>query len=259
MKNLWFAPVLIPVLLVSGCGRALTDSVYVLKLPEPPPAWTELLGSPRWRVDWINPEGVKESRITGGNIEIEIPQTWTSPVSAWPFWPDKGIAPGIFRPAGAMFPFDAGGAELCLSWRGGVDAFVYWEFDAAWAVRTGAGTPVPRWGRNFNWPRFRELLDDPAFSEEVRSDPWIVDWKTVAAKIVSSGFDKRRIVPEKREEIPVPAPAGSWIGVSPFAPPLIFGAGEKPVFSVGAAPESWFSAAGTLRCTAETWMLIPWK
>jgi hypothetical protein len=86
-----------------------------------------------------------------------------------------------------------------------------------------------------------------------------VDWKTAAGKIVSSGFDKRRIVPEKRKEVPVPAPAGSWIGVSPFAPPLFFGEGETPVFPVGAAPGSWFSSAGTLRCTPDAWMLIPWE
>jgi hypothetical protein len=256
MKNVWFLPALIPVLLFSGCGRALTEPVYVLKLPEPPPAWTELLGPPQWRVEWINPDGVKESRVTAGDFAAALPQTWANAVSAWPFWPGKGIVPGIFRPAGAIFPFDVSGAELRLSWRGGVDAFVYWEMDAAYAAQAGARTAASRRSGNFNWPRFRELFDDPAFSEMVRSDPWIVDWKTVAAKIVSSGFDKRRIVPEAREETAVPVPPGPWIGTSPFAPPLIFGKEETPVFPVGPRPDSWISAAGLLRCTAETWILI---
>jgi hypothetical protein len=257
MKNLFFLPVLIPVLVFSGCGRSLMDSEYVLKLPEPPPAWTELLGSPHWRIEWINPEGVKESRVTEGDTQINLPLTWASPVSAWPFWPGKGIAPGIFRPAGAIFPFDASGADLRLSWRAGVDAVVYWELDAAYEAQAGARTPVPRLSRNFNWPRFRELFEDPAFFEKLHADPWTVDWKNAAIKIVLSGFDKRRIVPEPRKEIPIPVPAGPWIGSSPFAPPLKCGPGETPVFPAGARPESWLSPAGLLRCTAETWILIP--
>jgi hypothetical protein len=257
MKNLWFLPALVLAALFSGCGRALTDPVYVLKLPEPPPVWTELLGPPQWRVEWISPEGVKESRVAAGDVETALPQTWANPVSAWPFWPDKGIGPGIFRPAGAIFPFDVSGADLRLSWRGGVDAFVYWELEAASAAQAGTRTSAVRLSRNFNWPRFRELFDDPAFFEKLRSDPWAVDWKAAAVKIVSSGFDKRRIVPEARAETAVPVPPGPWIGTSPFVPPLIFGKKESPVFPVGSKPESWVSPAGLLRVAPAAWILTP--
>jgi hypothetical protein len=250
---------ILPALLVAGCGRNPADSGYILELPDIPPAWMELLGSPRWRVDWISPEGQKESRITGGGMEITVPPAWTSPVAAWPFWPDKGIGPGIFRPAGALFPFDAAGDVVPLSWRNGVDAFLYWELVSAYAAGTGAEASVPRLPWNFNWPRFRELLDNPELSEEIRLDPWRVDWKQAALQIAATGFDKRRIVPEARMAVSVPTSPGPWIGVSPFAPPLIFGEGETPAFPIGSEPESWFSPAGILRCTTETWIVIPWE
>jgi hypothetical protein len=256
MKNLFLW--MLPALLVSGCGRNPADPGYTLGLPDLPPAWTELLGSPQWRIEWISPEGRRESRVTAGSIDVTLLQDWASPVAAWPFWPDKGIAPGIFRPAGALFPFDAAGAAVNLSWRGGVDAFLYWELASACAAGTGTEAAL-RQPWNFNWPRFRELFEDPALSEKLSGDPWTVDWKTAAAKIVSSGFDKRRIVPETREEAAIPVPPGPWIGVSPFAPPFFFSEGERPVFPAGAQPGSWFSPAGILRCTSDAWILIPWE
>jgi hypothetical protein len=258
MKNVFI--LLLPALLAPGCGRALTESTYTLELPDLPPAWQELLGSPRWRFEWINPQGFKEAKTAGAGVEIRIPQTWASPVSAWPFWPDRGIGPGIFLPAGGIFPHDASGAALRLSWRGGVDAFLYWELGAAWAVRDveEPEPSVPRLPGNFDWPRFRELLEDPEFSPEVRADPWRVDWKEAAAGIVRSGFDRRRLSPEARTDITVPVPAGSWIGVSPFAPPLVFAPGIGPVFPAGSKPGSWFSPAGILRCSTEAWIFMPW-
>jgi hypothetical protein len=233
------------------------DPVYVLELPDLPPAWLELLGNPRWRIEWINPGGARESRITAGPAELVLPQTWASPVSAWPFWPGRNISPGIFRPAGAIFPFDASGGVLSLSWQGGVDAVFYQELDAAYAAQAGPQTTVPRLPRNFDWPRFRALFDDPVFFNKLHADPWTVDWKAAAAKTVSSGFGKQRIVPDEREETAIPVPPGPWIGTSPFAGPLIFGEGEIPVFPAGSRPGSWFSAAGTLRCTTAAWILIP--
>jgi hypothetical protein len=272
MRNLsvFLAPVLLPLLLASGCGRDLTDSAFVLGLPDLPPAWGELLGAPQWRIEWISPGGARERVVTAGDVEIALPQTWASPVTAWPFWPDKGISPGLFYPAGAIFPFDVSGAALRLSWRGGVDAVLYRELAAAGGERAMAGPAVlspaensvraaaPRQPWNFDWPRFRELLEDPSIPEEVRLDPWRVDWKQAAAGIVSSGFNKRYIRSEAREEIPVPVPPGPWIGASPFVPPLIFGEGEMPVFPVGSKPGSWVSPAGTLRCTAAAWIFMRW-
>jgi hypothetical protein len=245
-------------LIVSGCGRSLVDSVYSLELPDLPPSWEDLLGPPQWRVEWISPGGKKERFITAGGLEISIPQTWATPVSAGPFWPDAGISPGLFYPAGAIFPFDLSGDTLSLSWRGGVDAVLYWELAAAAQGAADSGSPVRRPG-NFDWPRFRELLKDPSIPEEVRLDPWTVDWKAAAVRFVLSGFDKRRIVPEPQKELAFPVPAGSWIGLSPFAPSRIFDRDEMPVFPAGSKTGSWFSSAGILRYNTETWIFIPWQ
>jgi hypothetical protein len=108
---------------------------------------------------------------------------------------------------------------------------------------------------NFNWPRFRRLFDDPSLNAEVRADPWLADWAGIAAKIVKSGFDKRRLVPEARSSLAVPAGPGPWIGASPFAAPLFFEA--TPVFSVRPTADTWVSREGVLRCNSEAWIFIP--
>jgi hypothetical protein len=241
---------------LAGCGRDLTDSRYFLELPEMPPAWVSLPGAPKWRVEWLNPEGQKETILIdrGEKPEVRVPQTWTSAVIAWPCWPEQGIAPGVFKPAGALFPFDVSGAgspaenaSLVLSWRGGVDAFLYREMAAA-------GLP-----ENFNWPRFRELFEDENVNKEVRGDPWLADWRGIAQKIVQDGFDKRRLVPEARTEMPILLPPGIWSGASPFAEPLISGEGVFTVFPVREAVDTWVSEAGILRCNSEAWIFLPWE
>jgi hypothetical protein len=232
-------------LLLNSCGESLADSGFALKLPVLPPAWEDILGSPCWRIEWVNGEGRKETMTVSGNggWSVSLPQTWASAVSAFPFWPEKGIGPGIFKPAGAIFPFDASGGSLILSWQGGVDACLYWELAGAY------GLPM-----NFNWPRFRRLFEDPSLNAEFRADPWLADWASIAAKIVKSGFDKRRLVPEARNALTVPVSPGPWIGTSPFAGPLFFE--TTPVFSVRPRADTWVSREGILRCNSETWIFI---
>jgi len=203
--------------------------------------------------------------VRGNGVwNISLPQTWASAVTAYPFWPEKGLGPGIFKPAGAIFPYDASGKRLILSWQGGVDAALYWELakacggapvgEAESEEESSERAAVARLPVNFNWPRFRRLFDDSSLNAEVRADPWLADWAGIAAKIVQSGFDKRRLVPEARGDLTVPVGPGPWIGASPFAAPLIF---EKtPVFSVRPAADTWVSGEGILRCNSETWILI---
>jgi len=171
----------------------------------------------------------------------------------------------VFRPAGGLFPFDARGSTLSLSWRGGVDAMFYRELCAAAAETPSQQSSVPRLPWNFNWPRFRELYDDSGVNAEFRADPWLADWPGIAAKVWQSGFDKRRLVPQTRREMRVTAPPGPWIGTSPFAAPLYFD--DSPVFPV-CAPETvtasypidtWISTDGILRCTAETYIFLRWE
>jgi hypothetical protein len=141
-----------------------------------------------------------------------------------------------------------------------VDAVLYWELARSVAP---ARVTVPRLPQNFNWPRFRELFTEKGgINEEVRINPWLADWPAIAAKIAASGFDKRRLVPEKRGELLVPLGPGPWAGTSPFAEPLCFD--ETPVFPVkktvgmNLPVDTWVSAQGLLRCSGETWILLPW-
>jgi len=240
-------------LVLHGCGGSLVDSRYTVRMPELPAAWEALLGSPLWRVEWLDSEGRTEAAtVRGGDVAISLPATWVSPVIATPFWPDRGLEPGIFRPAGAIFPYDVSGKNLALSWQGGVDAHLYRELALAYGA---AGQDSVRLPWNFNWPRFRALFNDPTLNAEVRADPWLADWSGIAEKMVASGFDKRRLVPEARNAREIPVGPGPWIGTSPFAPPLIFEG--VPVFPVRQAPDTWVSAEGVLRANTETWILLP--
>ena len=269
MKTYFLAVLYCVGLFLNSCGEALTDSSFALELPALPQAWEEVLGSPCWRIEWVNEDGRKEAMTVQGQggWNISPPQTWASAVLALPFWPEKGLGPGIFKPAGAIFPYDASGGNLVLSWQGGVDAALYWELARAYGVtgqdsteespERAAGserTAVARLPMNFNWPRFRRLFDDPSLNAEVRADPWLADWAGIAAKIVKSGFDKRRLVPEARSALTVPVSPGPWIGASPFAGPLVFEA--TPVFLVRPTADTWVSKEGLLRCNSEAWIFI---
>jgi hypothetical protein len=192
-----------------------------------------------------------------GDWNISLPQTWASAVSAFPFWPEKGIGPGIFKPAGAIFPYDASGDSLILSWQGGVDAVLYWELARAYGGTGQTEAENTRIPMNFNWPRFRRLFDDPSLNAEVRADPWLADWASIAAKIVKSGFDKRRLVPEARSALEVHVGSGPWIGASPFADPLLFE--TTPIFRVKPTADTWVSREGLLRCNSETWIYRNWE
>lgn len=274
MKNQFFAlaPVFCAALFLAGCDGgggsgelfpALpSQSGYTLQFPAIPPAWASLLGTPSWQVEWLNPAGEKKTTVVrdGKRPEISLPETWANPVTAWPHWPDKGIGPGIFKPAGALFPFDISGDSMALSWRGGVDAVLYWELAvAAVAADTAASrAAVPRLPQNFNWPRFRDLFtEEGGINADVLGDPWLADWASIAAKIVQSGFDKRRLTPEARKELSVPAGPGPWIGASPFSEPLLFEG--QAVFPARETPDTWVSAEGLLRCTQKTWIFLPWE
>jgi hypothetical protein len=253
---------LFPVFLIffgfTGCGDPPIPSGYTLYLPPLPPAWTEILGPCRWRIEWIDQNGLPlQAEYDGLGIpEISPLQEWSGPITAFPYWPQRNIAPGTLRPAGALFPFDVQGSWIPLSWEAWVEAVFYREMIEALAQSPSDKRLSPY----FDWPRFRELLADPVIAEAVRRDPWVVDWRSVAARTVQSGFDRRRIKSRDLEEISLRVPApGPWIGTSPFAEPLLWEGEEEIVLGVSGGMDSYFSAAGTLRCTRETWIWIPWE
>jgi hypothetical protein len=241
-------------LFLTCCGDLL-NSMFILELPRPPETWVALLGEPDWRVEWLDPNGQKQKADVspGKSLEIEMLNTWTNPVTAWPYWPAYGLVPGVFKPAGALFPFDVTGKSLHLSWKAGPDTVFYWELSSA--SQDNSRSPV-----RFDWPRFRGLFETDLLNEEVRKDPWLVDWSYVAVKTVSSTFDRRRLVPKPCESVIIPVSSGPWYGASPFAEPLHFTEGESRAFPViNDNVNAWISAEGILRSNRKTWIFTAWE
>jgi hypothetical protein len=241
---------------LSACENGLGTPLYQVEFPALPPAWQEILGPPHWRVTWIGLEGTWETGETHQDgLPVRVLSEWTTPVIAYPYWPERGVVPDILRPSGALFPFDCENDRIRLSWRGGVEALVYREL-AAHAESSRQGTP--RLPHYFNWPRFRALLEGPKLPEEVRQDLWSADWQGICRKITQSGFDQRRIVPQPREELRVPVRSGgTWIGTSPFGEPVYQEAGTVLQLLVSGNGDTYLSSKGMLRCTQEAWMWIP--
>lgn len=251
---------LVPLLLLGACGHGLFTPSYQLELPPVPSAWAEILGTPHWRVAWFGPEGTWETLDTAASevSNIQVIEEWTNPIIAFPYWPERGILPELMRPAGALFPFDVNDRQIRLSWRGGVDAVVYLALAAH--APEGQGNKTPRLPHYFNWPRFRELLEDPGIPEAIRHDPWTADWHSIALKIVQSGFDRRRIIPLEQEELSVPVPQGDrWIGTSPFMEALNREAGDSLHLQVSSQVDTYIASAGMVRCTQGIWIWIPFK
>jgi hypothetical protein len=242
---------------ICACNAGFLEPEYDAELPALPAAWIPVLGAPHWRIEWIGPGGTREIRETGdaGISGIKVMQEWATPIIAYPFWPEQGIQPEALRPCGAIFPFDVEEDHIRLTWRGGVDATVYWEL--ARSSKNTSSTGTPRQPQYFDWPRFRELLQDPVISEELRTDPWLADWKTIAAKTAQSGFDRRRITVQAREELLIPVSGGPWIGSSPFAEPLIQEAGQELRVQVCGDIDTYISANGMIHCTKGAWIWYP--
>jgi hypothetical protein len=225
-----------------------------------------LLGEPHWRIEWFDQNGQRRTAdiLPSKTYEIDLPATWTNPITAWPYWPGHNLIPGLFKPAGALFPFDVSdqkrsdGGNLCLSWKAGHDTVFYHEL----ALICDGGVKNPA---NFDWPRFRELFKSGVLNEAVCKDPWLIDWHFVAEKTMESSFDRRRLVPESVQSVNIPVTPGPWYGTSPFAEALIFSEDETPVFpvrslaSAGGGVNVWLSAEGILRCSGKTWIFTAWE
>jgi len=240
------------------CGDFLRSGYtaeFPAELPQPPEAWVSLLGKPHWRLEWLDPAGYKQIAdvLPGESLKIELPTTWANPVTAFPYWPEKNVPAGLFKPAGAIFPFDAAGGAIRLSWEGGPASVFYWE------IALAGGENASKIPANFDWPRFRELFTAGTLNETVAADPWLVNWRYVAERTIASNFDRRRLVPEAAQLTAIPVPAGVWYGSSPFAAPLFFAEDTVPIFPTRANVDVWVSAAGVLRCNNKAWIFTAWE
>ena len=248
--------VLVLAFFLAACGKDLNQTSYQAVLPDLPSHWLEVLGEPHWRLEWLEEGGIWQK--WEGAVGSEAPgipfiSEWTTPVLAFPFWPERNLLPGVMRPAGGLFPWDAAGGRIKLSWKGGVDAFFWKELAIAERATPAAAGRIP-W--HFAWPRFRELLTDGNISETVRLDPWLADWRSISQRVVQSGFDRRRIVERPFTEIAIPDIEGVWVGSSPFAEPLKTEPGEPFTVNAPDVPDTWVSNEAILKCSADGWVII---
>jgi len=243
-------------LVLASCENGPVRSSYRLVLPELPPYWEEILGEARWRLEWVGDGGnwrVREIACGRDAPELPLVQEWTTPVLAWPFWPERGLLPGMMRPSGALFPWDCSGEKLKLSWKGGIDALFWKEFAAGDFSSDAAKKRYPWY---FDWLRFRDLLYESGnIPEPVRLDPWLADWNSIAQRTVQSGFDRRRIVSRSFIELTIPGSGGRWIGSSPFAPPLDAPPEGPLVLPAADVPDTWVSSGAVIKCSKSGWVL----
>jgi hypothetical protein len=234
---------------------AIIRDSYTLILPDLPEAWLVVLGEPYWHIEWVNKEGSVQSAeiYPGANASAaEIMQEWTTPVTAWPYWPEKGLKYGIMKPAGALFPLDVSGGRVNLSWNGGIDAVFYRELAAINSEK--------RLPHQFNWVRFRELFQGADLPEEILKDPWLADWKSIAVKTAASGFDHRRINVQKYSTLSLAIPAdGPWISSSPFMRVSDWKLRQSVVIKITEQAVSYFCPQGILRCSSGAWMWITYS
>jgi hypothetical protein len=249
MKANFLRPGVAVLALLLACCVDRFPSGYALEFPKAPEQWVSLLGEPCWLVEWFDPEGRRQTAnvLPGGSLQIELPVTWANPVTARPYWPGLNLSAGLFMPAGALFPFDASGNRLRLSWRAGPDAVFYMEL-----AREAAGQGSSKNPADFNWPGFRELFQSEVLNKEVRKDPWLVDWRLVAEKTVAGNFDRRRLVSQAAGLAEIPVSGGPWYGASPFADPLSFPEGQPQSFPVRPGLNVWICREGILRVSGKT-------
>ncbi|MDR2095515.1 MAG: hypothetical protein LBP76_08350 [Treponema sp.] len=254
---------LLSFMLFTACG--FEEHTYTPDFPVLPDHWQEILGTPAWRLEWIDSGGAyKQVRCSTDNApEIELPDSTAVPVLAFPYWPDRGIGPGVMRPAGAIFPFDTDGSSVALSWRGGIEATIYREltrsFTSLDSEEESNQSYSKRRSQNFDWPRFRELLLEGDIDGEVQQDPWLADWPSICLKTVQSGFDKRRIKPRAAGELTIPLDTGPWIGTSPFAQPLVPENGAGLSVKAGDTVDTYFSAGGLFKVARGIWIFEAWE
>jgi hypothetical protein len=262
-------------ILLASCAEPIIAPVYRVSFPEPPAVWTDVLGPPSWELSWVDGRGVLQSARypQGAEPRIELAQERASPLLARPFWPavvsagketDGQIQSGVMKSAGAVFPFDAAGGLVRLSWEGGIAAEFYLALAKARlapenGTAGGASSADKRRPEWFDWPRFISLLESDGIPEEVREDPWLVDWDAAAAKTIESGWDSRRIRAAGRTPLAVTIPAdGPWFGTSPFAPARLWKTGERVEVPAREIPELLLSPAGYLKYTESDYVWHEW-
>jgi hypothetical protein len=239
--------------LLSACGEPVMPASYTVRLPALPEAWGTVLGAPLWELRYVDAAGgITTVRTGADSAEIMPLQEWPGAILALPAFPDRALPAGILKPAGALFPLDAGGGDIRLSWAAGVDAFFYFEL-----AKAGAEKRCPAY---FDWGRFRSLFTEGQLEAEILADPWLADWPLVARKTAASGWDKRRIKTPALGSVTMTPPAdGLWFGDSPFTEAKNWKAGTELVLPRRGEVDTWFCAKGLLRLNGKAAVWKEWE
>jgi hypothetical protein len=201
-------------------------------------------------LEWYDSDGkLRQTECAGNGTEMSILSEWPGAVLAWPYWPEKGLAAGFFYPAGAIFPFDVSGETIILCWEAGAEAYFYRELDKARSPQSSNRVP-----EYFDWKRFRTFLRKEA-PEEIRTDPWLVNWKDIAEKTIRSGFRTSYVRTEARisTEIIIPH-TGPWLSSSPFKQIEFWEKDEKITILLSSRPEVFVCPGGMLSASSGTWL-----
>jgi hypothetical protein len=238
---------------LSMCGGVI-DRPYRLVMPDMPSAWQTMLGDARWLIEWIDDAGmIRTAEVPpSGDFAVTVVNDSSSPVLAYPYWPERRLNPGDMKPAGALFPWDVRGGHIALSWRGGVDALFWRELSRAGNAKREAAS--------FNWKRWREAWNDGSFPAAAVLDPWLCDWESIARKTAASGFDKRRVIVVNYPRLALSGEMGQgiWYGPSPFDKGTIAGQGEPLSLPLGPNVSIAFGTAGLIRYSSEGSLWFPW-
>jgi hypothetical protein len=235
--------------LFCGCKNPVIYSQYEVILPEIPSDWQTVLGDPVWRLEWVDESGNWQEITAQQNksLSLEIINTKINPIIAYPYWPEKNIHPKTFFPAGALFPLDTQNDAISLDWLGGVDAQLF-------LYLSKYNTEMLRRPEHFDWQRFRGLLRMEIENEEIKANPWIVDWEAAAQRIAQSGFRSSYIREREYTEIEVSIPESAlWISPSPFEEGKHWQEGERILLKAAKSPSRYVSAKGTLVFTEKAW------
>jgi hypothetical protein len=253
-----FAAVCFLLAALVSCGPSPLPESYHIKFPPLPPLWNEVLGENHWRLDYYDGDGMFRRTETAGPVEVAsieavLLEEWPSALLAWPYWPEKNLAAELFYPAGAIFPFDCVDSTIVLSWEAGAEAFFYRELDKAQYLNSG----TKRKPQFFDWKRFRSFLRGAA-PDELRNDPWLADWKTIAEKSVRSGFRQSYVRAEARRGVNLGIPRdGPWIGASPFRPAESWTAGQTVSIPLSSRPELFVCPGGRMVVSENTQAWFP--
>jgi hypothetical protein len=238
---------------LTACG-GIVDRSYFLVFPELPPAWQAVLGDAHWSLEWIDNAGVLQTALppSSAGFTVTVVNDASSPILAYPYWPEHQIQLGDMKPAGALFPWDVRGEAITLSWQGGVDAVL-------WRALSRADN-AKREAVSFNWKRWREAWNDGSFPSAAVFDPWLCDWESIAAKMAASGFDKRRVVAMNYPRLVLSGEAweGMWYGSSPFDRGTSVRSGEYLSLPLVPPVAIAFSDRGLIRYSNAGVLLFPW-